>query len=222
MIKQCGGKSMAVLDFIYKRISIREFKDNEISIEDIKEIIKAATYAPSGYNLQNWHFVIIKDRVVIKELVNIVEKKHKEILENAKDISKKERFSKYLRFQTAFREAPVVILVYAGEYRLMEKEILLGLDNLKAEETIRKVEFASPGIQSVSAAIENLLLAAANLGYGTCWITSCNFAISEIEQYINLGKEGYYLVATIALGIPKETTITRPPRKSIEQVITII
>lgn len=49
-------------DFIYARKSIRKFKDTPVPTKDLKEMIKAATYAPSGKNLQNWHFVVVSDR----------------------------------------------------------------------------------------------------------------------------------------------------------------
>lgn len=213
---------MNKLDFIYKRVSIREFKEQVIPIEDLKEIIKAATYAPSGNNVQNWHFVIIKNKKIIEELVNIVEKKHKEILEHAKDEKKKERFARYLKFQTAFRGAPIVILVYAGQYSLMEEDLLKDMKSEDSMEIITRIKYASPGIQSISAAIENLLLAAANLGYGGCWMTSCNFANLEIEKLINLNKDKYLLVAAVALGVPANNAKVRPSRKPIEEVITLI
>ena len=213
---------MQNLDFIYKRYSVREFKEKDIPIEDLKEIIKAATYAPSGLNVQNWHFVIIKNKKIIEELVKIVEKKHKEILEYAKDENKKERFARYLKFQTSFRGAPVVILVYAGQYNLMEYDLLKEMNSRDSIEIIERIEYASPGIQSVAAAIENLLLAAANLGYGGCWITSCNFANLEIEKLIKLNKDKYSLIATIALGVPGNDIIARPSRKQLEEVFTLI
>ena len=47
------------------------------------------------------------------------------------------------------------------------------------EEEIQEVVRTNPGIQSVSAAVENLMLAAADMGYGTCWMTSGNYAARE-------------------------------------------
>ena len=41
---------MNKLDFIYNRKSIRKFKDDKLPKEDILEMIKAATYAPSPKN----------------------------------------------------------------------------------------------------------------------------------------------------------------------------
>ena len=57
-----------VLEAIYKRRSIREFSDTEISIEKLHEIVKAGIWAPSGLNNQPWRFVIIQDSDVKEKL----------------------------------------------------------------------------------------------------------------------------------------------------------
>lgn len=208
------------LDFIYKRHSIRKFKDTDIPTEDIKELIKAATYAPSGKNLQNWHFVVIKDKEKIEELAKIVEKKNTELANYAQDEEMKNSFTKYVKYHTVFRNAPVVVLIYAGPYPST------GLDFLKAKgassEEIHDLLRPSPGIQNIAAAMENLLLAAANMGYGGCWMTGPNYASKEIEEYVGFKKEGFFLSALTPLGIPEESELKSPKRKPVEEVLTII
>jgi nitroreductase len=50
-----------VLEAIYKRRSIREYTDEEISQDQLREIIRAGIWAPSGLNNQPWRFVTIQD-----------------------------------------------------------------------------------------------------------------------------------------------------------------
>jgi len=57
-----------VLEAIYKRRSIREFTDTEISIDKLHEIIRAGIWAPSGLNNQPWRFVVIQDPAVREKL----------------------------------------------------------------------------------------------------------------------------------------------------------
>ncbi|MFW6083490.1 MAG: nitroreductase family protein [Thermoplasmatota archaeon] len=45
---------MKLIDAIKKRRSIRKFTDEDISQEEIKELIQAARWAPSGGNLYPW------------------------------------------------------------------------------------------------------------------------------------------------------------------------
>lgn len=51
-----------MLEVIKKRRSIRLYKNSEVSDEQIKELLYYATLAPSGKNMQPWHFVVIKDK----------------------------------------------------------------------------------------------------------------------------------------------------------------
>jgi len=44
------------------RKSIRKFKGKEVPDKIIKEVIDVARRAPSGHNLQPWHFVIVKSK----------------------------------------------------------------------------------------------------------------------------------------------------------------
>jgi nitroreductase len=47
-----------------RRRTIRQFSDTPVPLEIIEKCIAAAGTAPSGANLQPWHFVIVKDPVV--------------------------------------------------------------------------------------------------------------------------------------------------------------
>lgn len=57
-----------VLKNIKSRRSVRVYTDRQVSTEDLNLILQAATYAPSGMNLQTWHFTAIRDAAVLREL----------------------------------------------------------------------------------------------------------------------------------------------------------
>jgi nitroreductase len=57
-----------VLKAIYKRRSIREYTDEEIPIEKLREIVKAGIWAPSGLNNQPWRFIIVQSPEIRKSL----------------------------------------------------------------------------------------------------------------------------------------------------------
>jgi nitroreductase len=56
-----GGNIMEVMDAIYTRRSIRRFKESDVSDDIIRQVIKAASYAPSAHNGQPWEFIITRD-----------------------------------------------------------------------------------------------------------------------------------------------------------------
>ncbi|MTI79304.1 MAG: nitroreductase family protein [Firmicutes bacterium] len=211
---------MNILDAIYQRHSIRKYKVQDVPTEDIKEIIKAATYAPSGKNSQNWHFVVVKNKDKIERIAQIIEEKNEAIAKKIKDEDRKKSFTKFLKFTTHFRNAQVLILVYAGEYPVTGYNELLesGVPHEKTHELLLK---PSPGIQNIGASIQNLMLAATSMGYGTCWMTSQNYAAEEITDYIGFDKEGYFLATITPLGVP-EGEVKSPPRKPVEEVLTIV
>ncbi len=56
------------MDAIFKRRSIRRYKDGSVSDETIEKLLKAAMAAPSAGNEQPWHFVVVKDKEMLKRL----------------------------------------------------------------------------------------------------------------------------------------------------------
>lgn len=52
---------MDLLEGIYSRRSQRRFTAEQVQKEQLREIVKAGTWAPSGLNNQPWRFVIITD-----------------------------------------------------------------------------------------------------------------------------------------------------------------
>ena len=70
---------MSKLDFIYKRKSIRDYKDAVVPKEDILKMLDAATHAPSPKHQQNWHFVVVQDKEVINKMADAVSKSHEYI-----------------------------------------------------------------------------------------------------------------------------------------------
>lgn len=58
-----------LLDLLEKRCSVRDFAKEPVAEEVISEILEAGRLAPSGGNEQPWKFALIKDRELMKRLV---------------------------------------------------------------------------------------------------------------------------------------------------------
>src|ERR1051325_10408959 len=61
-----------------RRRTIRDFSDREVPREVIEYCIRAAGTAPSGANLQPWHFVAVNDPAVKHEMRVAAEAEEKE------------------------------------------------------------------------------------------------------------------------------------------------
>jgi len=60
---------MEVFEAIRKRRSIRQFdQEHQLSDDDLKRLIEAGCLAPTSFNIQNWHFVAVRDKAVQLEL----------------------------------------------------------------------------------------------------------------------------------------------------------
>ena len=56
------------MDNILTRRSIRKFRSNHVTDEDIEKILRAAMSAPSAANKQPWEFIVIKDRKILDKI----------------------------------------------------------------------------------------------------------------------------------------------------------
>lgn len=211
---------MTDLSFIYKRHSVRTFKPQEIPNDDIISMLKAAEYAPSGRNLQNWHFVVVKNKKVLSGIMDVITQKNNDLNNKLASLNLGEDSPKPLSLQTFIKDAPALVFVYAGPYPVTGYELLKSTD--ASEEELDSITKPSPGIQNISAALENFMLAAATMGYGTCWMTGLNYAAKEISEYIGFKKEGYYMAAMTPLGVPASLDNLQPPRKPVEEIMTLI
>ncbi len=74
-------RSQDFYDNMTRRKTIRQFSDKEVPREIIENCIKAAGTAPSGANMQPWHFVVVSDPEIKKQIRIEAEKVEKEFYE---------------------------------------------------------------------------------------------------------------------------------------------
>lgn len=178
---------MNTLDAISQRRSIRRFKDTPVPRAMIEKILEAATRAPSAKNRQPWRFVVLqgaaKDRLA------------QLMLEGAARLKAMGEDSGSCEWSArVVAHAPVTILVFNTAH---------AHDGLFFENPI----YNAPDIQSIGAAIQNMLLAAEELGLGSLWIADVLYAYCAIREWIGTRQE---LVAAVALGYPDEAPGPRP------------
>ncbi|MDD4297622.1 MAG: nitroreductase family protein [Ruminiclostridium sp.] len=58
------------LNFFTKRRSIRSYQDIPVENEKVEYLIKAAMSAPSACNTQPWEFIVVTDKMMLKEIRN--------------------------------------------------------------------------------------------------------------------------------------------------------
>lgn len=58
------------LEIIKERRSIRNYKEAQIMEQDLQAIVEAGLFAPSANNHQSWHFTVIQDKKLLRDLNN--------------------------------------------------------------------------------------------------------------------------------------------------------
>ena len=151
---------MELKEALLKRRSCRKYTDEQVSDEDINELMHAAMSGPSAMNKKPWDFYVIKNPYVLKRVIKCI------------------AFANY--------GAPCAIVVVGCLSRALPL-------NMK--------EF---WIQDTSAATENILLRATDLGLGAVWcgVHPRKSSVKKLQTVLEL-KESDIPLNIILVGHPK-------------------
>ena len=75
-------QAKAFYQLISKRRSVRDFSDQPVPVSVLEDAILAAGTAPSGANMQPWHFVVVQDPEVKRKIREAAEVEERELYEN--------------------------------------------------------------------------------------------------------------------------------------------
>ncbi len=178
------------------RRSIRDYEGKDVSTETVKEIIKESCLAPSSGNRQEWRFIIINNRDMLRQ---ISDECKKNILREIEDNpgTYMSRYKKMMQNEgfSIFYNAPCLVLILGPK------------DN-------HTLEIDCTLIASY------LMFSAVERGLGTCWIGMGNHIRDpKILDEIGISDE-YKVVAPIILGYPKQ--ILDPAPRKDPQILKIL
>lgn len=76
------SRSQEFYKFLNKRRTVRDFSEIDVPFEIIENCILSAGTAPSGANLQPWHFSVVSDPEIKKKIRTSAEEEEKEFYTN--------------------------------------------------------------------------------------------------------------------------------------------
>lgn len=182
---------MDVLEAIKTRRTVRFFKPKPLSDEQIRTILDAGRLAPSGKNRQPWEFIVIKNKETRQKICELFLQYFCNFCESLpeNDPLRVRVQSKLNSIRRFYRNAPIFIAILGN----------------------RTIETY---MQDVSAAIENMTLAAWGLSIGTAWL----YMLPERETCHLLGiPKKFKLIVCMPFGHPEEAP-SPPPRKRLEKI----
>lgn len=191
-----------LLDFLKQRRSIRKYTSKPVPNSLIRKLFETASYAPSAHNAQPWRFIVITETeektVLAKAMAQVW------LAQLEKDNTPKSICHEVVsRSIERFTSAPVLILA------------CLALDKLiRYPDVERQSAERDLGVQSLSAAIQALLLAAHANGLGSCWYCAPIFCKPAVRRILEI-PENVSPQALITLGYPDQLP-KPPPRNPVE------
>jgi nitroreductase len=208
------------LDAILSRRSIRRYRTDTVDKVSIERLIQAAISAPSGGNLQPWHFVVVENREMLGSIRDLIVKGIQDLPHTLGDSSEdevKHLQERYRKFSLFFFDAPITVFVFysPAESAIAKHFKHQGLGPDGVEHATGNVE-----VQSTAAAIENLLLAVHEMGLGACWMNPPFFVREEMTKMLGMAPP-WRLLAMIPIGKPAETP-AGTQRKPVREVTTFI
>jgi len=204
----------SLLELVKKRRTIRRFKPDPIPSEYIEKIIEVARWAPSGFNMQPWEFVVVREPDLQKKIVEYV----KEYWNQAKTMETTRESWQGKPWKTSgvidagmdYTTAPVYIVLY-GDTRT-KAGLPMGL---RYDPNRCHLVFTS----SLCNAFLYMHLAATTLGLATQWVSSVStpFAHCMIKDLLGIPAhmEPYDM---LALGYPARRAsgkFLRDPKKMV-------
>ena len=187
---------MNTLDAIAARRSIRRFADRPVPDEALQTILTAAIQAPSGMNQQPWRFVVVREDKRA-EMVRVMRDGM------AKREARGENIGSSERTASVMEQASVTVFVFNPEG--MHPWMTRSASQMRTDVV---------DIQSIGAAIQNMLLAAQHLGIGSLWICHVFKAYEELCAWLG---EQAQMIAAVSFGYADESPGARP-RKPLTEV----
>ena len=188
------------------RRTVRTFSSEPIPIKVIKNAIKTASTAPSGANKQPWHFVLVQNLEVKKQIRIAAEKEEKEFYSNK---APEDWLNDLKQFDTnehkPFLEiAPYLIVVFEEKCKV----------NGKGEK--EKNYYTK---ESVGLATGMLLTALHNVGIAT--LTHTPSPMKFLAENLNRPKNETPFLIVVAGYPEKGTVVPNIKRKELDEILTV-
>jgi nitroreductase len=170
----------STMSSILNRRSVRSYTSEKVKPNDITKILTAASWAPSGNNLQPWKFSVVMNN---EELIK--------------------RLSSLTIYQGWLQTSPCLIAVF--------------LDTKVVDNKVEGIHLKH--VQAIGAAIQNMLLAAHEIGLGTCWIGEILKNEDQVRELLGASRD-LELMAVISVGYSSKDNIKSKRRVISEDIIS--
>jgi coenzyme F420-0:L-glutamate ligase/coenzyme F420-1:gamma-L-glutamate ligase len=146
----------------------------EVPVEMVVRAVEAGVWAANAHNSQPWFFIVVVDHEVKKRLLDEMA----------------EQWLEDLIGDGIPRENAVKVVEAGKERSMRASALIVACLSMREMETYwdsgrSRLEYIM-GVQSLAAALQNILLALHSMGYGACWRCSPLFAPEAVRKVLEI------------------------------------
>lgn len=196
---------MELLDTIRARRSVKHYDpDHRLTESELRHLLSNSVLAPSSFNMQNWHFVVVTDRAV-QEQICAAGWNQAQLRDASATIVVCGNLKGWENTERYLRKAP-------EDVKKMFGGMIPGLygnnQQLERDEAVR----------SVGLVAMNLMLIAKDMGYDSC--PMIGYDAVKVAEVVEL-PEGVPPLMIITVGAAKEAARPRMGLLNLEEVVSI-
>lgn len=202
---------MHLFEIIEQRRSVRSFNGKKIDQETVKKIVSAGILAPSAKNRQPWKFIVIYSDAEKKRMLEAVAKGQEELSQKyeTRNIKRPDIMEAKKTVRIMSEAAVTVFVTNTIKYSVTYE------DDVNWSLSAKDVEVAD--IQSIGAAIQNMILYASSLEIGSVWLCDIFYSYSALVEYLGSDEP---IVAAICFGYYNDKP-TNYKRRPFEELVII-
>lgn len=196
-------KAAELTSLIRQRRSLRRYHAQAVPSDYIEQLLQAGVWAPSAHNRQPWRFAVISTAETKARLAREMGAKLRSDL-SLDDVPQAVIDADAGRSYQRITEAPLLLLLCMS---------LQDMDDYGDER--RKAHERTMAQQSAAMAGQNILLMAASLGLGACWMCAPLFCQDLVASVLELPAD-WQPQGLITLGFPAQQRQRQRSRESWE------
>ncbi|HLQ56904.1 MAG TPA: coenzyme F420-0:L-glutamate ligase [Streptosporangiaceae bacterium] len=198
---------LGAADVLSARRTIREFTTEPVSPEPVRRAVAAALTAPAPHHSVPWRFAIVESPAAKTALLDDMLAAWTEDLRG--DGFTPEQIARRVRRGEPLRRAPLIIVpclvtdaahAYPDDRRAAAEQAMF--------------------VVAMGAAVQNLLVALAVEGLGSCWVSSTLFCQARAAASLGL-PDGWLPMGAVGVGHQADAPPARPPRDPGQYLLTL-